>query len=362
MEKPWVLPDTEQTKRMKELALNDAYMNSGEMYKFLSNKIMHELVLKISEGKVQLTSDFVYGRSIITKEEKFLENLDKYISYVKEHYFFNPVEQILIIEMSLENKYNEILYSLEDFHTEESYNKYTDSFRKMFFYNFYENICYYSKMDNGISYIKQMSKELKKYDYDNEEDMKIIEQKFKRVLYIRNNNIYNSFVHYKDSKDVESKFYFHCLDWVLSEYYENHQESIFDIRDNDHCIETSEESKVIFNIKDFSKNMKQDDKITIEFGIRNENFSAKVSNITLSKRELDKLIYELENISDMEDGSEISMSFVDTRLYFNFWSDLGAKQYVELEFHYNGSTEFFNLSLDNSDITNLLDIIKQQIN
>lgn len=361
MDKPWVLPDTEQTKRMKKLALSDAYMNSGEMYKLLSNKILHNLVINISEGRLQLTSDLVYGRNFITKEEKFLENLDKYITYVKEHYFFNPVEQFLILEMSLSNKYNDILYSLEDYHTEENYEKYTDSFRKMFFYNFYDNILHYSKSKTGLSYVKMMNDELKNYDYDKEKDMKIIEQKFKRVLYLRNNNIYNSFVHYSEARDLENEFYFHCLDWVLSEYYEKYQENIFDITDDDRYIETSEDAIIVFNVKEFEKKMKKNDKVIIEFGLRNANFSAKVSDIKLSKEELDKLVDKLENIADMELDTEETMGFVDTRLYMNFWSDYSEKQYLELEFHYKGSTEFFNTSLDNTDIAKLLEIIKEQI-
>ena len=57
----FILEDTEQTARMKEMALSDAYSCSGEMYKLLSYEVMHNLVKKIKKGEVKLKSDFVYG-------------------------------------------------------------------------------------------------------------------------------------------------------------------------------------------------------------------------------------------------------------------------------------------------------------
>ena len=46
----FILDDTEQTARMKEMALSDAYSCSGEMYKLLSYEVMHNLVKKIKKG------------------------------------------------------------------------------------------------------------------------------------------------------------------------------------------------------------------------------------------------------------------------------------------------------------------------
>ena len=90
------LNDTEQTKRMKKLVLGDAYVNT-EMYKLLNYENLHKLVVKIQKGELKLSSDLVYGKYTITKEEKFLENLDHYISYVKNHYFIDSMELTLLI-------------------------------------------------------------------------------------------------------------------------------------------------------------------------------------------------------------------------------------------------------------------------
>ena len=56
-------------------------------------------------GEVKLNSTLLYGRAIITTEERFLENLNKYIGYVRDHYFINHIEQFCLIETSLTNKY-----------------------------------------------------------------------------------------------------------------------------------------------------------------------------------------------------------------------------------------------------------------
>ena len=81
------LKDTDQIKRMKEYVLNNPYNNIGEMYQLLNYEMLHNLVKNIKKGEVKLNSSFVYNRDSITKEEKFLENLDNYIEYVKRNYF-----------------------------------------------------------------------------------------------------------------------------------------------------------------------------------------------------------------------------------------------------------------------------------
>ena len=102
----FILEDTKQTARMKEMALSDAYSCSGEMYKLLSYEVMHNLVKKIKKGEVKLKSDLVYGKDVITTEEKFLENLDHYIGYIRDNYLIEHHELLCLIELSLGNKYS----------------------------------------------------------------------------------------------------------------------------------------------------------------------------------------------------------------------------------------------------------------
>lgn len=111
----YILKDTEQTKRMKNLSLGRCYTNSGDIYKLLDYKVLHDLVVKIKTGSVKISNTLIYGTEIITKEEKFLENLDNYISFIKDNYFLDSWEILCLIEVSLENKYSEILFCEEDF-------------------------------------------------------------------------------------------------------------------------------------------------------------------------------------------------------------------------------------------------------
>lgn len=67
MEKEWIVPDTEQTKRMKKYAVSDVYSNGSDLCKLLSIKEMHSLVEKIKEGNID-ASKLVFGRDTITLE------------------------------------------------------------------------------------------------------------------------------------------------------------------------------------------------------------------------------------------------------------------------------------------------------
>lgn len=212
------IEDTTQTKRMKELALNFAYSNNGEMFRLLSMKVGHNLVKKIKKGIVRLPSIIKYGRNEITNEEKFLENLDNYITYVKNHYYINNVEQLMIIELSLENKYSSILYSDIDFYNGANYEEYHDAYRKMFFYNFYKNILFYSNSEDN-RYCFKVKQELNDLNYDNSKDILKIEELFERIIINRKNNLFNGFVDYKKINKKQYSFYSLQLEWIIEDYY-----------------------------------------------------------------------------------------------------------------------------------------------
>ena len=108
MKKEWIVPDTEHTKRMKEYAVSDVYSNGSDLCKLLSIKGMHSLVEKIKKGNID-ASKLVFGRETITLEERFLENVDRYITYIRDNFYFSSTEQLLTIEESLSNKYAKIL-------------------------------------------------------------------------------------------------------------------------------------------------------------------------------------------------------------------------------------------------------------
>lgn len=247
MERSWKLKDTKQTKRMKLLAINDNYLNDGEMHKLLNSEILHKLVKKIRNSEVRLTSDLIYGKNSISEEEKFLENLDKYIEYVKNHYFIDYMEQLLIIEESLKSKYANILFSLKDFHSDNNYEEYHDSFRKMFFYNFYSNICFFSKMLEQNSYTRKLYDELKKYNYDNKNDMLLIEKKLSKVIISRNNNLYNAFVDHAMVIKESISFYMIQIEWIISDYYKKVRHNLLELLINEDY-EISTDSISFYNL------------------------------------------------------------------------------------------------------------------
>ena len=204
MEKEWIVPDTEQTKRMKKYAVSDVCSNGSDLCKLLSIKEMHSLVEKIKKGNID-ASKLVFGRDTITLEERFLENVDRYITYIKDNFYFNSTEQLLTIEESLSNKYANILLCKDNVHSgKNQYNniaKYTVGFIRMYLYNFYNNVLLFSKLYEDNIYTKMLNKELSKFDFDNEEDIFEIEKIFTKIVYIRRNNIYNCFISMSDVKE-----------------------------------------------------------------------------------------------------------------------------------------------------------------
>lgn len=210
MKKEWIVPDTEQTKRMKEYAVSDVYSNGSDLCKLLSIKGMHSLVEKIKKGNID-ASKLVFGRETITLEERFLENVDRYITYIRDNFYFSSTEQLLTIEESLSNKYAKILLCKDNVHNgKNQYNnisKYTSGFIRMYLYNFYNNVLLFSKLYEDNVYTKMLNKELSKYDFDDDKDILKIEKIFARIVYLRKNNIINCFMPMNDIKEDKYNFY-----------------------------------------------------------------------------------------------------------------------------------------------------------
>lgn len=356
MRKDYILTDTAQTKRLKELCLsNSAYSCGGDIYKLLNYDTLHELVKKIPEKTIKLKSSLLYGKDTITSEEKFLENLDKYIGYVKDNYFIKHSELTLLIELTLNNKYNEILFEMDDFHENENYIKYHDAFRKMFLYNFYDNICFYSKFVNRYSSINLFLDEIKYLDFDDSEDIILIENYLSKIISNRFDNVYNSFIPYNEAEEKQYNFYIHQVDWVLSDYYEKGTYK-FDIKDTDYYIDLYGGDKLIFNIL---KNKKFKDEILVRFGIINKNFCAdKV--VIFRKKEFKNILNRLKKI-DVSKKYDETYDFVDPSLRFNFWNEEGI-QFLDIFFEYSDNiSNKYMVALDTEDTKNLYELICKQV-
>lgn len=219
-----LVKETDQIKRMKELSLNKAYSCNGEIYKLFSYDNLPKLIKKIKKGNVKLNSSLLYGRDIITTEERFLENLDKYIGYVRDHYFINHIEQFCMIESTLNNKYAKCLFELKDYHNDENYNYYNDMYRKMFLFNFYDNIHYFSNFVDDESSLKKFVSAFKDYKFDNKNDILVIEKEFIKLLTKRSNNLFNSFLHHSEIKQRDYNFYICQLEWVLDDFYKEKED------------------------------------------------------------------------------------------------------------------------------------------
>lgn len=363
MKRSYELEDTEQTKKMKELALDGAYFNCGEIYKLLSNKELHHLVKKIKKGSIKLKSNLVYGKMEITKEEKFLENLDHYITYVKNTYHIDCIEQLLLLEMGLDNKYAEkCLLSLKDFHDEENYNEYFNYFRRMFLFNIFNNIQYYHFEDEGSEAINRAYNELDKYDFNSDNDILFIERMFIDVFKARDNNLFNAFDSHKKIRNNEQlPFYITQLEWVLSDYYNYIDKGVYDIKSSDNVFE-KENTKILFNICSNYKECNDNDYIMLEFGVFNDEVSSKTKNIPIKKEEFN-IVYEMlaDIVNEDKQYKEI-ISFVDTTLKFDF--DFAGKSdtYLDIIYELPGcSGDFYDVSMGEKDIINLYNIIIKQI-
>lgn len=348
------LEDTVQIKRMKELALNFAYSNIGEMYRLLSTEAGHKAVKNIKEGKIKLLGKLKYGKDEITLEEKFLENLDNYITYVKDNYFVNSIEQFILIELSLNNKYANILYSDIDYYNDFNYQIYHNEYKKMFFYNLFENIKFYANLYKESDYLHRFSLELKDLNYNDNKDIVKIEKLLKNVIIKRNNNLFNAFTYYKDVKKRDYSFYFYQVEWVISEYYRGFIPEQLDIKNVDNVIEVENDSNILFNIVSHNKDI-----YLIEFGINNHNFSCKC-DLELRKKELELLIKRLNKNKSNKQYDEY-MTFVSPVLKFNFWSDNGSEQFLDIKFEFGNGTDYYSISIDSEDIKQLHDLIKKQL-
>lgn len=353
------LPDTEQTVRMKQLALNDNYSNCGEMYRLLNHQELHDLVKKIKKGTIKLKSNLLYGRYEITKEERFLENLDHYITYVKNHYFINSIEQYMLIELSLKTKYANILFEENDYHNDGNFYKYFDNYRKMFFYNFYENLKFYSRWSNKYSYINRLLEDLSKLKFNDAKDMIEIEKILTRVFYVRKDNLYQANIPHKEVEKETYNFYLDQLEWVVRDYYEKYREEPFDLNYDDNYLSV-DNSIVLFNICDKVSKLKDDDLVEVEFGIKNKYFNSYRKGKLFRKWELYEVL-DIYKKHEKETKYDISFDTIDSTLMFNFWKEAG-NSFLDLQFDFlEFSTDHYTLSFGEDDIIKFLKMIKNQI-
>ena len=357
----YILKDTEQTKRMKNLSLGRCYTNSGDIYKLLDYKVLHDLVVKIKTGSVKISNTLIYGTEIITKEEKFLENLDNYISFIKDNYFLDSWEILCLIEVSLENKYSEILFCEEDFYDLNIRYKYEKSFKRMFMYNLYSNAYYLEEYVDNYTSIKKFTDKFRNMDIDNDENLEKIDFVFKKIIGKRKNNLFNSFVPYTEYNEKNLYFYAQQVDWVLSEYFDSN--SIYNILVDDTKMIVKGKTEFIFKLLPHSKNKEYFD----VYSNINNDFINYEKILYLSKKELKLLLKKLKKFIKMDfiDSSfEEEFCFVDADIRFYLYMYDGYKD-LDIRFYLRNDIlkldDYYELVLSNEQIIEFEKILEKQL-
>ena len=106
----------------------------------------NNLVNRIDNKKINVTSHLIHKDDTITHYEQFFFNLDNYISFIKNNLFINPNEIKIIIDLTIYNKYNKILYSTDYYYN--NVKKYEKEFINMFMHNYKKNISFLKKYIN----------------------------------------------------------------------------------------------------------------------------------------------------------------------------------------------------------------------
>lgn len=362
MRKERTISNMDQIKKMKEYALSGVYSNGSDLYKLLDKKKLNYLIVKIKKENID-ASKLVFGKDTITLEERFLENVDRYITYIRDNFYFSSTEQFLTIEESLKNKYAKILLCKDNIHSAnnqyERIKKYTCGFIRMYLYNFYTNINLFSKLYEDNTYTKRLKKELSKYDFDDDKDIFEIEKIFTKIVYIRRNNIYNCFIPINEIERKHYDFYAFQLEWCLKDYYSLNWNQRFKYGIEDNFFIAENGSTILFNILD-----KEKDKYIIEFAVQSPYFSAKINNFCMNDNEFDKLLNRFEKcyLTSKDDNVlDEEIDFIDSAISFNFWKDKQNYELVELRFHFKRTTEYYNVSLERSDIKLFINLLENSI-
>lgn len=91
-----------------------------------------------SEDLISISSSYnIYSND-------FINNLNNYALFLKERLFINDYELKYIIYLTINNKYNKVLFSNKNYNMNKSY--YHKKFIEMFMYNYNQNIEFLNKI------------------------------------------------------------------------------------------------------------------------------------------------------------------------------------------------------------------------
>lgn len=162
-------------------------------------------------------SDKNYIKDLISKSndiDYFIKMLDSYINYIKNNYLINTDDFIMVINYSLQNKYNEVLIKKSD----KDY--FYDDFKKLFLYNIVSNIKYYSK-HKKFYYISVLNIFLKDKNMNNDYDIECIEKLFINIINSSKEDLTFLFIPYNILNKNELINNEKEIEYILERYYKN---------------------------------------------------------------------------------------------------------------------------------------------
>lgn len=212
------LQENFRLRKLKKLCFNKVYFAGSEIYRLLNYEVLQNLARKIKPGDVTLISDVLFGKKVISEEEQFLYNLNKYIIFIRDNYFIGANELIAIIEMTLKSKYSEILFSKLDFNKGENHQIFYREFKKMFLDTLFQNYKFFCKDTRFHDELEI----LKKLSLDNENELEILFSVFKGALSYRHKGLYNFFIDLNDGvtrTEYELNFYQKQWENLMKDYF-----------------------------------------------------------------------------------------------------------------------------------------------
>lgn len=144
---------------MNKLFYKDYLNNISDLIAISKNINFKSLLDKINKKEyIKVNSHLIHKQRKISSTEQFIFNLDNYITYIKSKLFINQFDLQNIIDLTIYNKNNKILYlNIYYYDDPESF---INGFKKMFMNNYNEN---YKKLKKYININKMNFDELTNY-------------------------------------------------------------------------------------------------------------------------------------------------------------------------------------------------------
>lgn len=119
--------------------INKQYINnSSDILSLFNEKYILDIFNNIKDEKIIIKSKMIHKKNTISLKEQFIFNIDNYITFVKNNVFIDSLQIRYVILLTLNNKYNSILYNKTYYY--DNIDLYINEFKKLFMYNYKKNV------------------------------------------------------------------------------------------------------------------------------------------------------------------------------------------------------------------------------